>query len=235
MSHTICRFKKLTSLKAVSSAEVHNARKYEELGLSIPENIKHENEGYYGVNYYELWMEGNDMVDAIQKRLKDTSIQPRKDSVLAHEYVLGVSKDWYEKANYSASGMLSNLLGFIIEKYGSENIVSIAQHFDESTPHLHVIVTPIVKKERKWKNKNGSGIKTSYGLSGSDFINGRDTLRKLQDDFYSYARQWDQRDGILRRGLFSEEQAKQYTERTNHIIGELRELTSTIKRLTEKY
>ncbi|MEP5613722.1 MAG: plasmid recombination protein [Cyclobacteriaceae bacterium] len=231
MSHTICRVRKISTKGEMGAAEVHNSRQYEELGYTVPDNIQPDKQGVLGYNHYELWLEGKSMMDAVEKRLKKLSITPRKGAVIAHEYLIGVSKDWYEKANYSASGMLSNLLKFIINRYGSENIVSTAEHFDETTPHMHVVVMPVVKKERKWKNKNGSGSKISYGLSASDFIDGKDTLSQLQTDFFEFARRWDQNGAVLRRGLLSEEQTKEYTYKTNHLLGELRELNNSMTEL----
>ena len=200
----------------------------QQLGLELPDNIIPENEGVLGNNSFELWMEGSSTIDAVEKRLNQLQIKPRQGAVLAHEYVLGVSKDWYEKANYSASGMLANMLKYVTNRYGKENIISTANHFDKSTPHIHILVMPLVKKKRKWKNRNGSGVKVSIGLSGSDFIDGKDTLTQLQTDFFEYSKQWDRGDAQIIRGLKSEAQSKVYTEKTNHLLGELRELNDSI-------
>ena len=229
MSFPLCRVKKITSMSALNGAEEHNARLYEEHGKDIPNNIIPERNGQLGFNSYEQLMEGKNLKSAIEKRLQDLKIKPRKNSVIAHEYVLGVSKDWYEKANYDPQGMLSNVVKFITDKYGLENVASVAFHFDETNPHVHVITLPIVEKQRKWKNRNGQGTKFVKSLSASDFINGRDTLRKLQDDYFEFVSKYNRHEGVIYRGMLVEKQLKNYSRKTNHLLGELRELKHEIK------
>ncbi len=216
-------------MSALNGAEEHNARLYEEHGKELPANIKPERNGQRGYTSYEQLMEGKNLKSSIEKRLQEVGIKPRKNSVIAHEYVLGISKDWYDKANYDEQGMLTNLVKFVADKYGLDNIASVAFHFDETTPHVHVITLPIIEKTRKWKNRNGQGEKTVKSLSGSDFINGRDTLRKLQDDYFEFVSKYDRNDGRIYRGMLVEEQVKEYAQRTNHLLGELRDIQDQIK------
>ncbi len=234
MSYPICRVRKITSIEQLNTAEEHNARLYEERGKIPPENIRPEREGILGFSDYEQAYDGPTLAASILSRLESLGIKPRKNSVLAHEYILGVSKDWYEKADYNPQGMLTNLIRFLGGKYGPENIACVAFHFDESTPHAHVICIPVVTKEHRWKNRNGEGVQVKASLSGSDFIDGKDTLIKLQDDFHEYACQWDRNGATIFRGLKAEETKKQYTEKTNHLLGDLRDVAEEIKRIKDQ-
>lgn len=234
MSYPICRVRKISDIDLLQKAEEHNARLYEERGKPLPKNIHPERDGVRGFNSYEQVYEGPDLATSITNKFKSLGVVPRVNSVLAHEYILGVSNDWYEKANYSEHGMLTNLLRFAVEKYGLKNIASVAYHFDETTPHIHVICIPLVEKEHKWKNRNGQGVQIKLGLSGSDFIDGKDTLSKLQDDFHAYASKWNRPNAIIYRGLKAEETKKQYTERTNHLLGEMRTLVHEVEKIKEE-
>ena len=62
---------------------------------------------------------------------------------------------------------------------GEDFIVSAKVHMDESTPHMHIVFIPVVHK----KDKNGNEISK---IACSEYWKGKDSYKKLQDNFYSY-------------------------------------------------
>lgn len=62
---------------------------------------------------------------------------------------------------------------------GEDFIVSAKVHNDEATPHMHIVFIPVVHK----KNKNGEEITK---VACSEYWKGKDSYRKLQNNFYSY-------------------------------------------------
>lgn len=52
-------------------------------------------------------------------------------------------------------------IDWLQKTYGIDNVVSVVLHMDESTPHLHATVIPIVETERKRKKKEEE-VKRSY-------------------------------------------------------------------------
>ena len=62
---------------------------------------------------------------------------------------------------------------------GEEFIVSTKVHNDETTPHLHILFVPVVHK----RDKDGKEIRK---IACSEYWKGKDSYRKLQDNFYSY-------------------------------------------------
>src|SRR5512137_2367927 len=96
---------------------------------------------------------GNNLADTINKRVKEgykgkTAI--RKDAVKAMTVVLSGShehmKDLEQRGKLNA--WVSSNHYWLTEKYGQENIVSLALHMDESTPHLHAVIVPLTKDGR---------------------------------------------------------------------------------------
>ena len=57
------------------------------------------------------------------------------------------------------------------DKFGKENILRWDEHFDEKTPHMHVIMIPIIR-DKKRENK----------YSSSEFLGGREGLRQIQSN-----------------------------------------------------
>ena len=62
---------------------------------------------------------------------------------------------------------------------GEDFIISAKVHLDESTPHLHIVFVPVVHK----KDKEGKEINK---IACSEYWKGKDSYRKLQDNFYKY-------------------------------------------------
>ena len=62
---------------------------------------------------------------------------------------------------------------------GEDFIVSAKVHNDEATPHMHIVFIPVVHK----KDKNGNEISK---IACSEYWKGKDSYKKLQDNFYSY-------------------------------------------------
>ena len=52
-------------------------------------------------------------------------------------------------------------IDWLRKTYGADNVVSVVLHMDESTPHLHATVIPIVETERKRKKKEEE-VKRTY-------------------------------------------------------------------------
>ena len=94
---------------------------------------------------------------------------------------------------------------------GEKNIISAVVHFDETTPHMHLIYIPVIHT----KDKNGKKIDK---VCCRDFWKGRDSYRNLQNAFYEYitSKEFD-----LQRGLPAEE-----TKRKNETIQNYKQITN---------
>jgi hypothetical protein len=220
---------------SLAAAQIHNQREYEQHELPIPENIN-TNEDYarnYGYNSFychnqiqdEKGDYTGDYEGSLNQILKEKNVKERSNSVVAIEYVMAISneKDYWLNSNYSASGYLSNAIKFITNKHGSDNVISYAFHYDESNPHIHVLVAPIVEKEKRWKNSRGEGVKKEYTLCARDFTGGPDKLRQLQTDYHAFAASNLNHHGPeIVRGRKVDKNLKQYTQRTSAELGQIR-------------
>ena len=101
---------------------------------------------------------------------KAKALSKRKDAVLAIEIILqvGNQSDWRElptskhpagKPKAGRMGIIERLdkaaLKAAIQEFGTENIISIERHDDESSPHWHVVAAPIYKgklQAKHWLN-----------------------------------------------------------------------------------
>lgn len=240
MSYGIIRVRNLGASE-IGKTEIHNKRQYDEKGIQRPDNIHPEKEGKFGFNYHTNIEKGQEteksLQEILQNRFNQLGIKPRKNSVHAIEYVLALSPDCQDayKDTYDADAMLSNLTEFVTKKHGRKNVISVSKHFDESNPHVHMIVVPILEKEKRWKNRHGEGKKKVHTLSARDFTGGPDKLRKLQNDFFEFVKPFGKRLGKeFFRGTLVEKRKKEYVRKTDHKIGELRAKLATLENDLDK-
>ena len=93
----------------------------------------------------------------------------RKDAVLAVEYMLTASPDWWKSASQEQQAAFFNQAHkWLVEKYGADRIVTASIHRDETSPHMTAFVVPLTKDGR---------------LSAKDFIGNKAQMVKDQTTF----------------------------------------------------
>lgn len=140
-------FKKLKSRTAIRDVLAHNFR------CNKPKNADPDREKD---NIYPKGMQRNinKAMLAYHKNLKGH--KPRRNAVWAHEYVISGSREGFQKLGLKKSkAYFKDAVMFLKEMYGDESLLIPTIHFDESTPHLHVVVQPM--KDGKLKGKAFTG------------------------------------------------------------------------------
>jgi len=152
MAYCIMRMAKIKSKASLTRSIQHNTRE------RIPPNA---DETKIGRN----WTDGGSMADVIKAYEGRLPQKVRKNAVHAVEVVMTASPefsgDWgkYLKA---CDGWAEGL-------FGRENILHIAHHLDEATPHTQILAMPM---------KDGK-LNAKFFIGGS-----RDRMAELQDDFF---------------------------------------------------
>jgi hypothetical protein len=236
MAFGICRIRTL-HFADLQSTDIHNARRYDS-EESYPQNIdpkrEHSTIYYKGVDdYYSP--EQTDLDSIVRHRIESNNVKGIKSNGrVAIEYVLGIS-DVGAWENYSAEGYFQNCKQWLEKRHGEGSVVAYSRHEDESNPHAHFIVVPLITKDVKWKNSKGSGTRTETRSNVREFINGRDTLRQLQTDYHEFAKRFEKKMGIeLYRGTYAEFQTKEYSRSTDHEIGKIRAELDVLRTKKEK-
>lgn len=233
MSFGIIRVRNLTR-SDIAQTQKHNSRDFD--SGERPEHIgigKYPNSHSYISGYHE------DMNTAISMRISQTGAAERKNSVVAIEYVCTLSPDammQLEKSNYSISSVLDFCKDFVETKHGKENVISIAQHADESNPHIHIIVTPIIEKQITWKNANGAGLRVENRLCARDYTGSKELLSTLQDEYFKHISGDEYFNSVfdrckieLKRGVKRSQKKKFYSKMTNHVLGQFRKEVNETK------
>lgn len=123
---------------------------------------------------------------ALDARLAALPKPPQKNAVLVVELMLAASPDWF--AAGGKPGQFANeALDWAYAKFGKENILTASLHRDEKTPHLQILLTPIVEKKGVAK------------LRASHYFDGPAKMRDLQTEFAAHVEKLGLRRGIERK------------------------------------
>lgn len=90
----------------------------------------------------EVWVGSPSPADDVRAMLP---AKRRKNAVLALEYVLTASPEFFaDAAEAQWRQYLQDQLTMLQDYYRAENVVSAVLHLDEKTPHLSVLIVPLV-------------------------------------------------------------------------------------------
>lgn len=155
--------------------------------------------------------ESNNWLQDINKEIQAAGAKARSNSVMALDTIYTASPQFFqERTNAENDKFFQDCLKFHNEHFG--HIISAVVHYDETTPHLHVISVPLTKDGR---------------LSARDVIGNKAKMTKTQDQFFEQVG----RGYGLERGIHMDgQEKKQHISAQEH---ELREIKQKIAREQE--
>jgi hypothetical protein len=157
MSFAIMRCKKLKSMGSVSSSLQHYFRERE---------TKNADPELTPQNSYGASKTTDEAMGNLRDRLPE---KHRKDAVLAVEYMMTASPEWWAKANKQEQAEFITKSGeWLFDKYGKENVIAFGVHRDEKTPHISAYVVPRTADGR---------------LSAKEFIGNREKMSQDQTNY----------------------------------------------------
>ena len=176
MSYAIIRNEKLTRVQAMGAYK-HNERK------TRNHSNKNINKEFSHLNYsikapYSTYTK---IFQDIREKYELKGMIKKVSNVMC-EFIITSDKEYFESIGIEETKRYFQTAYNFVANYnnlGEEFIVSAKVHLDESTPHLHILFIPVVHK----KDKNGNEISK---IACSEYWKGKDSYKKLQDNFYSY-------------------------------------------------
>ena len=156
--------------------------------------------------------ESNNWLQDINNEIKAAGAKTRSNSVLALDTLYTASPDFFQgKTNEQNDNFFKDCLQFHERHFG--HIISAVIHYDETTPHLHIISVPLTQDGR---------------LSARDVIGNKAKMSKTQDSFFEQVGKGYE----LERGIHMDGQ-----EKKTHISAqehELREIKQAIAKGKEE-
>ena len=125
-----------------------------------------------------------EIFEQLKKRISTTTRKARPDANKIMEYIYSASPEWLAtQTPEQKKAFFEKGVDYLKEKHGAENVLGAWIHYDESSPHMHVFVCPIVKtmKFDKKKNIDIEDIR----LNTKHFMNGKVGCSILQTEIYN--------------------------------------------------
>lgn len=192
-------------------------RKRTDLGGIQKENTRtatgYNNKVSPGMDIFNVVLkESNNWLQDIDNEIKAAGAKTRSNSVLALDTIYTASPQFFqERTNAENDKFFQDCLKFHNERFG--HIISAVVHYDETTPHLHIISVPLTQDGR---------------LSARDVIGNKAKMSKTQDQFFEQVG----RGYGLERGIHMDgQEKKQHISAQEH---ELREIKQEIARGQEE-
>lgn len=156
--------------------------------------------------------ESSNWLQDINKEIQAAGAKTRANSVLALDTLYTASPEFFQgKTNEENDRFFRDCLKFHENHFG--HIISAVVHYDETTPHLHVISVPLTKDGR---------------LSARDVIGNKSKMSKTQDSLFE---QVGRGYGLERGTHMDGQEKKQHISAQEH---ELREIKQQIAKEQEK-
>ena len=192
-------------------------RKRTDLGGIQRENTRtateYNNKVAPGMDIFNVTLkESSNWLQDIDNEIKAAGAKTRANSVLALDTLYTASQEFFQgKTNEENDRFFRDCLKFHENHFG--HIISAVVHYDETTPHLHVISVPLTKDGR---------------LSARDVIGNKSKMSKTQDSFFEQVG----RGYGLERGVHMDgQEKKQHISAQEH---ELREIKQQIAKEQEE-
>ena len=137
------------------------------------------------INNYSLKKCNTTYYKAIKQLINENDLKCRITSYtnLVCELIITSDKEFFEKIGENETKRYFQTAYNFVASYkglGEKYIISAKVHMDESTPHLHLVFVPVVQKS---DNKSGKKVNK---IACSEYWKGKDSYKKLQDNFYQY-------------------------------------------------
>lgn len=159
MPYAILRTAKLTSLGSVGGSAQHNFRERDTPNADPERTALNQTNGAQS---------SKELVAEVKARLA-TQDKVRKNAVLAVEYFVGASPEWFSQADAKQrEAYFDQAEKWLKDRHGAENVIAVTRQYDETSPHVCAYVVPIDPKGK---------------LNCSHFLDGREKLTQMQTDF----------------------------------------------------
>lgn len=182
----------------------------------------------------------------------------RKDAVGCIEHFIGASPEWFKQhgGDGDQERYFQHAIQWLQDHYGAENVISVVQHNDETTPHLAAYVVPRDPETgnlsaKRWTGGRGvcSEMQTSFHKAAGEPVGLDRGVKGSKAEHMSIARWYaeqanlDQRQASIDeersrledyRLYLEEERALQLDMRESELEGRAQELTGRAESLDKR-
>lgn len=197
--YSILRIQKLKNRQQIAAAVGHNLRLH---------NVPNTDQSKAELNKNFITFDYPSLISKLETTFYQKNIKTRADSVLAAEVILTASPDFFKNEETTEQWLKANKK-FALEEFGKDNLLQFNLHLDETTPHIHLIFTPITQDNR---------------LSMKDLYGGKAKLSSLQTRYNQ----------AMRAAGFDLKRGQENSQAKHTTIKKFYSLANKIQKLTQE-
>ncbi len=161
-NYAILRIKKYKSMSAVRSSERHGLERER-----VEHRVNADKENLNKYKFNGLYADCTNLNQAYKKAVNGVKQTIRHDAVKCIEIVVSASS----MENIHKQSWIQDNVEFVRDTFGNESFLSCRLDMDESTPHLHFYICPLVHKS------------DGLHLCAKHYVGGRAAMVALQDKY----------------------------------------------------
>lgn len=189
--YAILRAKKIKTRAQITAAAEHNLRLRQQ--SNIDESRSERNEILYNSLDADMTKAAS-MQDKLSEFYASLDIKERKDNVLMLEFVATASPDFFKGKTIEQIGRwAADQVKFVKNEFG-EQLKFAVLHMDESSPHIHFLISTELKSLKRYKNQKGEFHKETWSLNAKRYD--PEFLVRLQDRYAEHNRKWKLSRGV---------------------------------------
>ena len=184
-----------------TAAEYNNQVDRERSGLNLP------------------LIQSNHWMQDIRAEIERAGARTRSNSVVALDTLYTASPEFFEgKTREQTEDFFRDCLQFHQRQFG--HIVSAVVHYDETTPHLHIVSVPLTADGR---------------LSAREIVGNKKNMSHLQDEFFEQiGRGYGLERGTRSDGQERRQHVSAQEKRMQELEQQVNDLSERVERLTEQ-
>ena len=180
--------------KHITRENVMYIEGFRQVSLFVPDNAQPErtplNKEYMSRKYTDESgrRKTYTLQQMINKRIAECGIKVRKGQSRSLEIIFGGSSEVLSSLSpEQIDQWAKDTIEWAKNEWGAENVMYAALHMDESTPHLHLIVVPIVKGQSR-RSASKAAQDSKKGIERKSYNKDPQKLRLSANDVYTKSR-----------------------------------------------
>jgi len=121
--------------------------------------------------------------NAVDRRLSQVTKPLKKDAVVIRPLLLQLDPEYYKDESLTGDDWdrtFQPMLDWAVQEFGRENILGIGVHYDETSPHAHIVFTPVKD------DYDASGNYIGSRLNQKEFFKGPSDLSRMHRELREY-------------------------------------------------
>lgn len=166
MNYNILRTEKVNTRQQLTNMAEHNFRLRQQ--DNIDSKRSHLNQVLINTLYVDT-KQSTSLNEKLTAFYKGLGVKEKSDNVLMLEFFISASPEFFDKkTEKEINDWITHQVEFMKKEFGEQLKVAVL-HLDETSPHIHFMVSTEHKTVKKYKNQKGEFFKETWSLNAKRY------------------------------------------------------------------